>query len=95
MYLIALGALVALSFFVRLIGLEVYPPGFSGHAIVHAQLRIRLYEILFNLPWNGNNLNDLYQIVFIDQHGLQSFIEALLTPIFGWGLLGSRWIALD
>ena len=94
MYLIALSFLLVTSILIRLNGLEFYPQGFSGHAIVHSQLRSRLYEIIFHLPWKGENLADFYHIALLDQHGMQSLIEALLIPIFGGGFLGSRWIVV-
>ena len=54
MYIIALGILIAISVGTRLLYIDSYPFGFSGHAIVHSHLRRKLYELIFVSPWGDN-----------------------------------------
>jgi hypothetical protein len=92
MYLIGLLSLLILGAGARLLYIESFPFGFSGHAIVHCSLRRRLYELIFVKPWNEFFWVNFRAIVVEDQHGPQSLVEALLTPIFGFGLTESRLI---
>ncbi len=92
MYIIALGILIAISVGTRLLYIDSYPFGFSGHAIVHSHLRRKLYELIFVSPWGDNFWPAFRSLVVEDHHGSQSLLEALLTPIFGAGITESRLI---
>lgn len=85
-------ALLALSITARLLYADWYPYGFSGHAVAHALLRKRIYDILFVSPWSYPSLHTAFDLVIKEHHGPQSLLEALLTPLFGFGFLESRMI---
>lgn len=92
MYFVALVSLVFFALGARLLFIEWYPFGFSGHVIAHCSIRTRLYELIFVKPWNDSLWSDVLSIVIQEQHGPQSLVEALLSPIFGFGLTESRLI---
>jgi hypothetical protein len=90
MYRFCLFAFIVLTLFFRLAYLESYPFGFSGHAIGHSVARIGIYKWLFVNPLTVEQLKVLLAYLVSDQHAPQSLLEAILTPIFGFGLTGSR-----
>lgn len=92
MYLLGLLCLLTAGVGARLLYIDSYPFGFSGHAIVHCALRRRFYEILFVKPWDDFFWINLRSMIVEDQHGPQSLLESLLTPIFGFGMTESRLI---
>ena len=83
-------ALIALSITARLLYADWYPLGFSGHAIAHAELRKRIYDLLFHSPTGIPMLSGALDLAVQEHHGPQSLLEALLTPLFGIGFDESR-----
>jgi hypothetical protein len=92
LYPLCLIALTLTSLLLRFSLLGSYPFGFSGHAVGHANLRRRIYDALFSGSLDSRSWNTVRDIVIQEQHGPQSLIEALLTPIFGFGFTESRLI---
>lgn len=85
-------ALLALSIAARVLHADWYPYGFSGHAVTHALLRKRIYDILFVSPWSYSSLHTAFDLTIKEHHGPQSLLEALLTPFFGFGFFESRMV---
>jgi hypothetical protein len=92
MYPISLLCLLIIGVGARLLYIDSFPFGFSGHAIVHCSIRRRLYDLLFIKPWDQFFWVNFRGLVVEDQHGPQSLVEALLTPLYGFGLTESRLI---
>ena len=92
MYAVSLLTLAIALLIVRLIFLDWYPFGFSSHAITHATTRHQIYETLFIQSWNEHTWTTVADLILYQQHGPQSFVEALLTPVFGFGFTESRLI---
>jgi hypothetical protein len=92
MYLLCLLALTVASLAARLVYIDSYPFGFSQHAVVHAENRRRIYEAVFINNWDSQTWTTVRDIILQVQHGPQSLVEALLTPLFGFGFTESRLI---
>jgi hypothetical protein len=90
MYRLSLLLFVIVTLLVRLCFLDEYPIGFSSHTVVHAKIRVRLHELIYVTPWTQEGWRLISDIVIRDQHGPQSFLEALLVPLFGFGSFESR-----
>lgn len=90
MYRLSLLLFVLVTLLARVCFLDEYPVGFSSHTVVHAKIRVRLYELIYRSPWTQEGWRLLSDIVIRDQHGPQSFLEALLVPLFGFGSFESR-----
>jgi hypothetical protein len=90
MYRFSLLLFVIVTLLVRLCFLEEYPVGFSSHTVVHAKIRVRLYELIYLSPWTDEGWRLISDIVLRDHHGPQSLLEAFLVPLFGFGSSESR-----
>lgn len=74
-----------LGAFLRFYELDSVPIGFSGHSIVHAELRLRLYDLIFQEAWTRDTFNRILDTALGEQHGPQSLLEALFMPLYGSG----------
>lgn len=90
MYRLSLLLFVLVTLLARLCFLDEYPIGFSSHTVIHAKLRARLYQSIYLSPWTTDGWRNLSDVLIRDQHGPQSFLEALLVPLFGFGSAESR-----
>ncbi len=84
---------LALGLALRLADLSERPPGYAEHAAVHhAQLSIPLFQELHVGVLHANRaaLHQIWTTVVTDQHGPDSFVEALGFCAFGVNMTASR-----